>query len=636
MAKNKEKISVIIPVCKVESYIRRCLRSVIEQTHENLEIILVDDGSPDNCGKICDLFAEKDDRIIVIHQENAGVCAARNAALRVATGDYLGFVDPDDHIDPDMFEYLLDNLKKYDADISCCRYYRETLKGETTVETDGIVHEFNSKEAIEELLKLNTIKAVFWNKLFKKELFDGVEFPEGVIYEGTLMVHQLFLKAEKILFLPEAKYYYLIYQNSYVHTKNLKYQCDYVRAHIKRYSELIELYPEFKETMMRKIVREVSILAMTAYINPEDVEANMADINNFGRFIRDNYDYIKGLKGINFIEHCDMKFSMEPTKANLEKVKILHEVLDRENKKAIKQIKVSRRRQMGYTLKPKIQINVNDLLDEDKVIFNKLHEVELEIMDEMVRLCDKHGITYFLYGGTLLGAVRHKGFIPWDDDIDVVMPRKDYDRFAEVCKTELDSKYFYQSFETDGNLPFLFAKLRKNNTFVSEERFVGSDINQGIYIDILPLDYFPEIYGLRRRLFLADFNVIHAACQAREKGKIHTKHKINKLRFDMYRKKPKAELIKMRDEFIRNAAHGKETSLVCSFGSHYMPISRRVFPAKWFEDDGTKMEFEGRMYKVPAGWKEYLIDLFGDSYMEWPPMWQRVNHFNLLDVDFGE
>jgi phosphorylcholine metabolism protein LicD len=104
----------------------------------------------------------------------------------------------------------------------------------------------------------------------------------------------------------------------------------------------------------------------------------------------------------------------------------------------------------------------------------------------------------------------------------------------------------------------------------------------------------------------------------------------------MIKRKPKDELVSERDRFIRNASKGKKTSLVCSFGSHYIPTSRRIFPAKWFEDDGTKIEFEGKMYKVPAGWKEYLTDLFGESYMEWPPVSERMNHFNFYDVDFGE
>lgn len=117
---SQPKISVIVPVYKVENFLDRCVESIVGQTYENLEIILVDDGSPDNCPSMCDKWAEKDRRIKVIHKENGGVSSARNAALDIVSGDYIGFVDSDDWIDPGMYEFLYENSQKYDADISYC------------------------------------------------------------------------------------------------------------------------------------------------------------------------------------------------------------------------------------------------------------------------------------------------------------------------------------------------------------------------------------------------------------------------------------------------------------------------------------------------------------------------------------
>ena len=114
------KISVIVPVYKVEEYLDRCVKSIVEQTHKNLEIILVDDGSPDNCPAICDSWAEKDRRIKVIHKENGGLCSARNAGMDIATGDFIGFVDSDDVIDCDMYQLLIENAVSSGADISRC------------------------------------------------------------------------------------------------------------------------------------------------------------------------------------------------------------------------------------------------------------------------------------------------------------------------------------------------------------------------------------------------------------------------------------------------------------------------------------------------------------------------------------
>ena len=198
----KEKISIIVPIYNVEPLLRRCIDSLLKQTYENLEIILIDDESPDNCGKIIDAYAKMDNRIKVIHQKNAGVCAARNAGLKIATGEYIGFIDPDDWATPDMFEYLYNNAQKYNSAITCCRYYRVIPNKDITVRSDGKLYIYNTEEAIKELVSDFTIRSVFWNKLFKKEIFDGITFPEGMIYEGTYLVHKLFEKTDKIVFLP--------------------------------------------------------------------------------------------------------------------------------------------------------------------------------------------------------------------------------------------------------------------------------------------------------------------------------------------------------------------------------------------------------------------------------------------------
>ena len=126
---NKPLISVIVPVYKVEKYLERCVKSICAQTYQNLEIVLVDDGSPDQCGEMCDMFAKQDSRIRVVHKENGGLSDARNAGLDVMTGDYVGFVDSDDWIEPDMYQVLYERLIKEKAEISCCGMKRCTDLG---------------------------------------------------------------------------------------------------------------------------------------------------------------------------------------------------------------------------------------------------------------------------------------------------------------------------------------------------------------------------------------------------------------------------------------------------------------------------------------------------------------------------
>ena len=121
-------------------------------------------------------------------------------------------------------------------------------------------------------------------------------------------------------------------------------------------------------------------------------------------------------------------------------------------------------------------------------VLDKLHSVQIEILDEIVGICDKHNLTYFLIGGTLLGAVRHKGFIPWDDDLDIAMPREDYEKFLKIAKTELDKKYYLHDISIDKNYWQPFIKIRKNNTLFDEKMIDNIETHKGIFVDVFPFD----------------------------------------------------------------------------------------------------------------------------------------------------
>ncbi len=623
-----DKISVVVPVYNVERYIRKCIKSILRQSHENIELILVDDGSPDNCGKICDAFSREDDRIKVIHQENAGVCAARNAAMKEVTGDYIGFVDPDDYIETDMFEYLLKGLKDNDADVSCCGYNKVLKKETRAVVCEDAPCVVDGAEAIRRQLSSGYIKSVFWNKLFKKELFDGIVFPEGVIYEGTIMVHKIFAKCDKVALLPEAKYYYVDNEESYVNDKSIKNQLDYLNAQVERYNDLIEDFPDLQQRMMNRIIREVNVLTKLCYIYKNKYQEFVPGFAAIAGFLRDNAGYIDDMKWRSAATPFNIAFVKDPGSAALKKAHDMQKKYDGEkDRKVTEELEAASKRVIR---KKKMRTNVEDLTKEDKVIFDRLHDEEIEIMDEFVRICDKYGLKYYLYGGTLLGAVRHKGFIPWDDDIDIVMVREDYDKFGEIAQKELGDKYFYQTNATDPELPYLYTKIRKNNTLAVEEKFRNANMHQGIFIDILPLDHFPEVPDRMRNRLLGDFNVLNAACQS---NILRSNRRKNKIKYKILKMLPNSVAQKKREKYIRSLA-GPDAPYVCSFGSHYRPLVKRVFPAWWFTDAGLTMEFEGKQYTVPKGWKEYLIHLYGESYMEWPPVDKRVNHFNYFDINF--
>ncbi|MBR4682674.1 MAG: glycosyltransferase [Elusimicrobiaceae bacterium] len=196
-------ISVIVPVYKVEKYLSCCLDSIIGQTYSNLEIILVDDGSPDTCGQICEEYARKDSRIRVIHQENQGLSGARNAGLRVARGSYIGFVDSDDYIDPDMYEYLYQLICKDQADIAMCNICED--KGFRSAQSTNVPYTLMK---FVDLFQLADWMYV-WNKLYKKEILSSVQFNTTTSFgEDELFNFEIAKQEPTVAVGGEAKYHY--------------------------------------------------------------------------------------------------------------------------------------------------------------------------------------------------------------------------------------------------------------------------------------------------------------------------------------------------------------------------------------------------------------------------------------------
>lgn len=205
-------ISVIVPVYRVEKYLERCVKSILSQTYKNLEVILVDDGSPDQCPAICDACAEKDARVKVIHQENKGLSGARNAGIDAAFGEYLAFVDSDDYVSPHFIEELYQLLQDTGCAIGQCRF--SYVKGDGLVEEgDSAFCIYRGESLMEQLYgpeEKATCFVVAWNKLYRAELFKetGIRYPEGRIHEDEATTYRLFHEAKKLAFLDRALYGY--------------------------------------------------------------------------------------------------------------------------------------------------------------------------------------------------------------------------------------------------------------------------------------------------------------------------------------------------------------------------------------------------------------------------------------------
>ena len=203
-------ISVIVPVYKVEKYLDRCVQSIVDQTYPNLEIILVDDGSPDNCPAMCDAWAAKDPRIKVIHKENGGLSDARNVGMAAATGEYLGFVDSDDFIAPEMYQMLLERMIADGSDIAAC--------GVEMVFEDGTPSRMLTKagncvlgtgEAMEAIVEESWLKQPVWYKLYKAELIRDIPFPVGKYHEDVFWSYQVIARAKRVSVIDTPCYFYL-------------------------------------------------------------------------------------------------------------------------------------------------------------------------------------------------------------------------------------------------------------------------------------------------------------------------------------------------------------------------------------------------------------------------------------------
>ena len=208
-------ISVIIPVYKVEKYLDRSIFSVINQTYKNLEIILVDDGSPDNCPKLCDDWAEKDSRIKVVHKENGGLSDARNAGMRVATGEIVSFIDSDDWIENDMYETMLNKMNEDSSDIVSCgvKWVNEdgSLIRNVTVQHN---EELDACSSMKELINDSKIKQHVWNKLYKYDLIKDIPFEKGKYHEDVFWSYQVIGQAKRVSVITDSFYNYVQRVNS--------------------------------------------------------------------------------------------------------------------------------------------------------------------------------------------------------------------------------------------------------------------------------------------------------------------------------------------------------------------------------------------------------------------------------------
>lgn len=255
---------------------------------------------------------------------------------------------------------------------------------------------------------------------------------------------------------------------------------------------------------------------------------------------------------------------------------------------------------------------------------NQLKNIQLNILREFIRICEENELQYYLVGGSAIGAIRHKGFIPWDDDIDVGMPRKDYNRFLEIAQESLPDYYFLQTYETDPEYLANFAKIRDSRTTFIESSMRNRKINHGVYIDVFPLDYYPETnVKWFRMVELLQNARLSKEFSSTASFKMRIMQSVAGVLFPSIE-----ETLRKRDKHIQSI---KNSSLLTNFCGAWG--DREIVPAD-FMGNGTTAVFENITVLVPEKYDAYLRKIYGD-YMSLPPVEKRVGHHytEIIDLD---
>ena len=287
-------ITVIIPVYNVEKYFPKCISSVLNQSYTNLEILLIDDGSTDNSGKICDQISLRDNRVSVIHKENAGISHTRNTGIKNAKAELITFIDSDDYVSKDYIQYLYDLLKDSGSDISIGAHTIEYSSGKKVYKGIGVNKQtiYNSKQALKEILLDNIIDISVWGKLYNKSLFNGIEFPNGKKFEEPATMYKVIDNAHNIICGGNANYYYQIRLQSITTTGTFLGKMDLIFHTEKMCNDILSKYPDLSEATERRLIWAY-FSTLNQLLKCPDRKSYKKEEKEIVSFLKDNQKIIK-------------------------------------------------------------------------------------------------------------------------------------------------------------------------------------------------------------------------------------------------------------------------------------------------------------------------------------------------------
>lgn len=560
----------------MEKYLPKCLESLIKQTLKDIEIICVNDGSMDNSLAILKEFASKDSRIRIIDNQHQGVAKTRNTGIEQSTGEYIGFVDSDDYIDIDFFEKLYNSATKSNSDIAIAsilkhKNFFNIYNAKYTKEETAIT--------IQDKIKLCEDKKHFffyaWNKIYHSGFIkeNNIKFSEGQIYEDVMFAIKALYYSNKIISVYGTKYHYIEHENSLTKYKDKTGEKE---------QDLVKAYSDLQE-----------------FCNSKNIEIP----ERLNYYTKENFGFILNLYKGKYQSKIQLfNIFTIATISNYSETRNLITILGFKIKIAKREIAKERQENVFYQYK-------KDKIDITKVppaqgLLRDIQLANLALLKELAYVCEKNNFKYILDAGTLLGAVRHSRFIPWDDDIDILMFREDYEKIVSAFKNTTRDSDIYAEYhrDKDTNSQY-FIKIKHKKC-----PFLG--------VDIFPLDSYGKHLSPKEQL-----KATNKICKILK----HLKKEINP---NISNKETKTILTKTMKEKILLSSANENGDFV--YGVDFAHKLKNWFLDRDIVLPLRKIQFEDSEYTTVNKPKEFLKNIYG-NYMKYPKK-MKILHYSYKNL----